>query len=61
MTKERNIDDAMGFEKINGEWVPIFDITPEMEHEFYSAGAIGPEGLTTFHSGPRSALAPVKS
>ena len=44
--KERDIDEALGFEKINGKWEPIFEITPEMEHEFYAAGVIGPEGLT---------------
>jgi hypothetical protein len=46
MTEERDIDEALGFEKINGKWEPIFEITPEMEHEFYAAGVIGPEGLT---------------
>ena len=44
--KERDIDEALGFEKINGKWEPIFEITPEMEHEIYAAGVIGPEGLT---------------
>lgn len=53
MTKERDINEAMGFEMVDGEADPIFDITPEMEHEFYSAGDIGPEGLTMIHSGPR--------
>ena len=44
--KERDIDEALGFEKINGKWEPIFEITPEMEYEFYASGVIGPEGLT---------------
>ena len=46
MTEERDIDEALGFEKINGKWEPIFEITPEMECEFYASGVIGPEGLT---------------
>ncbi len=46
MTKERDIDGAMGFEKINGKWEPIFEITEDMEQELYAAGVIGPEGLT---------------
>jgi len=46
VTEERDIDEALGFEKINGRWEPIFEITPEMEHEIYAAGVIGPEGLT---------------
>ena len=46
MTEERDIDEALGFEKISGKWEPIFEITPEMGHEFYAAGVIGPEGLT---------------
>jgi len=54
MTEERDINEAMGFEMIDGEPVPIFDITPDMEHEFYAAGEIGPEGLTMIHSGPRN-------
>jgi len=54
--ENRNIDDAPGFQFINGEWRPIFDITPEMEHQIYAAGAIGPEGLTIAHSTPRPRL-----
>ena len=54
MTKERDLNEAIGFELVDGEAVPIFDITPDMEHEFYSAGAIGPKGLTMIHSGPRN-------
>ena len=46
MTEERDIDEALGFHFIDGKWEPIFEITPEMEHEFYAAGVIGPEGLT---------------
>ena len=46
MTKEQDINEALGFEEINGKWEPIFEITPEMEHEFYAAGVIGPERLT---------------
>jgi hypothetical protein len=49
----RDIDDAQGFQFINGEWIPIFDLTPEMEHRVYAAGDIGPEGLTIAHSTPR--------
>ena len=44
--KERDIDEALGFDYIDGKWEPIFEITPEMEHEIYAAGVIGPEGLT---------------
>ena len=51
--KERNIDKALGFEKINGKWEPIFVITPEMEYEFYTAGVIGPEGLTVAFGNPK--------
>ena len=46
MTEERDIDEALGFHFIDGKWEPIFDITPEMEHENYAAGVIGLEGLT---------------
>ena len=51
--KERDIDEALGFEKINGKWEPIFEITPEMEHEIYAAGVIGPEGLTVAFGNPK--------
>ena len=53
--KERDIDEAMGFEfnKETQEWEPIFEITPEMEHEFYAAGVIGPEGLTVAFGNPK--------
>ena len=51
--EDRDIDDAQAFDKINGEIVPIFEITPEMEHRFYAAGVIGPEGMTTSHSRSR--------
>ena len=51
--KERDIDEALGFEKINGKWEPIFEITPEMEHEFYAAGVIGTEGLTVAFGNPK--------
>ena len=44
--KARDIDEALGFDYIDGKWEPIFEITPEMEHEIYAAGVIGPEGLT---------------
>ena len=44
--KERDIDEALGFHFIDGKWEPIFEITPEMEYEFYASGVIGPEGLT---------------
>jgi hypothetical protein len=50
--KEPDIDDALGFDFINGEWVPIFELTPEMEHEIYAAGVIGPEGLTMALAAP---------
>ena len=46
----RDIDEAMGFELIDGKWEPIFEITEDMEHEIYAAGVIGPEGLTIAHS-----------
>jgi hypothetical protein len=52
MTEERDIDEAMGFEFIAGEWVPIFELTPDQEFEVYAAGAIGPEGMTIAHSAP---------
>ena len=54
----RDIDDAIGFERVNGEWVPIFEWTPELEAEFYAAGEIGPEGLTMCHSRTRSSPRP---
>ena len=44
--KARDIDEALGFHFIDGKWEPLFEITPEMEHEFYAAGVIGPEVLT---------------
>jgi len=50
--KERNINEAMGFEFIDGEIVPIFELTEEQEREFYAAGVIGPEGLTIAYSKP---------
>ena len=53
MDKERDIDEALGFEWIDDELVPIFELTPEMEDERYAAGVIGPEGITIAHSGPR--------
>jgi hypothetical protein len=53
MDKERDIDEALGFEWIDDELVPIFELTPEMEDEIYAAGVIGPEGITIAHSGPR--------
>ena len=43
--KERNIDEAMGFEFIDGEIVPIFELTEEQEREFYAAGLSGLKGL----------------
>jgi len=52
--EERDIDEAQAFYKINGEWVPIFEITPEMERSFYAAGEVGPEGMTISHSRPRN-------
>jgi hypothetical protein len=54
MAKEQNIDDAIGADFINGEWVPIFELTPEMEEEIWRGNAIGPEGLTVVHSAPES-------
>jgi hypothetical protein len=54
--ENRSIDEAQGFQFVDGEWIPIFDITPEMEHQFYAAGAIGPEGLTIARSTPRPRL-----
>ncbi len=56
MTEELDISEAMGFYFADGEWVPIFELTPEMEDEIYAAGDIGPEGLTMIHSGPRNKL-----
>ena len=52
--KERDIDEAQGFEfnEETQEWDPIFELTPEQEHEFYAAGVIGPEGLTIAYSKP---------
>ena len=46
MSEERNLDEALGFDWIDGKLVPIFEITPEMEMEIFAAGEIGPEGLT---------------
>jgi len=51
---DKDIDEAQAFYKINGEWVPIFEITPEMERSFYAAGEVGPEGMTISHSRPRN-------
>ena len=51
--KERDIDEALGFDYIDGKWEPIFEITPEMEHEIYAAGVIGPEGLTVAFGNPK--------
>ena len=42
----------MGFEFIDGEIVPIFELTEEQEREFYAAGVIGHEGLTIAYSKP---------
>ncbi len=61
MTEERDINEAQGFEWIGDELVPIFELTPEQEHEFYAAGAIGPEGMTIAHSGSRNKSVPDKS
>ncbi len=61
MTEERDIDEAQGFEFIAGKWVPIFELTPDQEYEFYAAGEIGPEGMTIAHSGSRNKSAPDKS
>ncbi len=52
MEDEEDISEAMGFYFADGEWVPIFELTPEMEDAIYAAGDIGPEGLTMIHSDP---------
>ena len=51
--KERDIDEALGFDYNDGKWEPIFEITPEMEYGFYAAGVIGPEGLTVVFGNSR--------
>jgi hypothetical protein len=51
---ERDIDEALGFEYINGEWVPIFELTDAHKKAFYKGNEVGPEGMTIAHSGPRS-------
>jgi hypothetical protein len=50
MCDERDEEEAIGWRKINGEWVPIFEMTEDDEMAFYAAGEIGPEGLTIAYS-----------
>ena len=52
--EERSLDDVVAYRWVDGESIPIYELTPEMEAEFYAAGEIGPEGLTMYHSKPRS-------
>ena len=52
MSEECDTDEALGFDWTDGRLEPILEITPEMEMVKYSAGQIGPEGLTIAYSKP---------
>ena len=45
MSEERDIDEALGFDWIEGKLEPIYEITPEIEMEIFAAGKSAQRGL----------------